>query len=151
MAVSEAQNGSDAPDPAAIQLAEASLHRCASTAFFQAFYRRLLVTDEVTRHKFDHTDFERQHKLLQHGLGLLFSYAKRRNPALLERIAVRHAKPDLDVAPSAYPHFVESLLAAVREFDPSADPTVEDAWRRAMAPGITFMAMRYAPSAPGGD
>lgn len=131
-----------------IQVAEESLRRCASEAFFQAFYKRLLQSDAATRAKFAQTDFERQNKLLQHGLGLLFAFAKRRNPALLERIAARHAVDDLDIAPRYYAHFTESLVAAVREFDPACTKAVEEAWLQAMAPGIAFMAAQHrAPGA----
>ena len=137
----------DALLPETIQLAEESLRRCAGDAFFQAFYRRLLAVDAATREKFSHTDFSRQNKVLQHGLGLLFTYAKHGNPALLERIAVRHDQRDLDVAPSYYPHFVESLLHTVREFDPKFDAAVEDAWKRSVAPGIDFIIDRYVPPA----
>lgn len=134
---------SDVLSAETIQIAEESLSRCASEAFFQAFYKRLLQSDAATRAKFAHTDFDRQNKLLQHGLGLLFTFAKRRNPALLERIATRHAKGDLDVAPPYYAHFTESLVAAVREFDPQCSAEVEDAWQRAVAPGIAFMAAQH--------
>lgn len=140
----------DALPPETIQLAEESLRRCAGDAFFQAFYRRLLSVDAATREKFSHTDFSRQNKVLQHGLGLLFTYAKRGNPALLERIAARHDQNDLAVAPSYYPHFVESLLNSVREFDPEFSAAVEDAWKRSMAPGIDFIIDRYVPPAVDG-
>lgn len=137
---------SDAPSLATIQLAEESFRRCASEAFFLAFYRRMLA-DEATRQKFEHTDFERQVKLIQHGLGLLFSFAKRKNPALLERIAVRHGKQDLDIRPDEYPHFIESMLGAIREFDPQCSAEVEEAWRQSLTPGILFMTTRYDPQA----
>lgn len=126
-----------------IQLAEESLRRCASEQFFQAFYKRLLQSDAATRAKFAHTDFDRQNKLLQHGLGLLFTFAKHRNPVLLERIATRHNKQDLDIPPAQYAHFEESLLQTVREFDPEWGPALEDAWHRAIAPGIAFMAAQH--------
>jgi hemoglobin-like flavoprotein len=140
----------DALPTETIQLAEESLRRCAGDAFFQAFYRRLLSVDAATRDKFAQTDFSRQNKVLQHGLGLLFTYAKHGNPALLDRIATRHDQRDLDIAPSYYPHFVESLLHSVREFDPQLSPEVEDAWKRSMAPGIAFIVDRYVPPSAGG-
>lgn len=140
----------DALPTETIQLAEESLRRCAGDAFFQAFYRRLLSVDAATREKFAQTDFSRQNKVLQHGLGLLFTYAKHGNPALLDRIAARHDQRDLDVAPSYYPHFVESLLHSVQEFDPKFSAEVADAWKRSMSPGIAFIAERYvAPAADG--
>ncbi len=126
-----------------VQIAEDSYHRCGHEAFFHAFYRRLLGSDETIRRKFGRTDFEKQNKLLQHGLGLLFIYAKRGNPALLERIATRHGPQDVDVPPTLYPLFVDSLVATVREFDTLCSPEVEQAWRAAVAPGIAFMCAQY--------
>lgn len=140
----------DALPTETIQLAEESLRRCAGDAFFQAFYRRLLSVDAATRDKFAKTDFSRQNKVLQHGLGLLFTYAKHGNPALLDRIATRHDQRDLDIAPSYYPHFVESLLHTVREFDPKFDAATEDAWKRSVAPGIGFIVDHYVPPTSGG-
>lgn len=129
--------------PETVQIAEESYHRCGHATFFHAFYRRLLGADEAIRRKFARTDFEKQNKLLQHGLGLLFIYAKRGNPALLERIAARHGPDDVDVPPDLYPVFVDCLIATVREFDSLCSPEVEQAWRSALAPGIAFMSARY--------
>ncbi len=133
--------------PETVQIAEESYRRCGHEAFFHSFYRRLLGSDESIRSKFARTDFERQNKLLQHGLGLLFIYAKRGNPSLLERIATRHGPGDVDVAPSLYPLFVDSLVATVKEFDTLCSPEVEQAWRQALAPGIAFMCAHYTKHA----
>lgn len=130
-----------------VQIAEESYRRCQSEAFFQAFYRRLLDTDERTRAKFAHTDFDRQNRLLAHGIGLLFIFARRQNPVLLARIADRHAAHDLDIPPGLYPHFEESLVATAREHDPEWTPEVEGAWRVAIAPGMEFMKGRYRATA----
>ena len=130
-----------------VEIAQESYRRCQREEFFQGFYKRLLASHHSIPPMFAKTDFERQNKLLQHGLGLLLNYARRPNPTLLERLAVRHAKGDLDVAPTLYPNFVESLIATVREFDPQCDPKVEQAWRAALAPGIGFMTSLY--DAPG--
>lgn len=129
-----------------VQIAEESYRRCQSEAFFQSFYRRLLDTDAETRAKFAHTDFDRQNRLLAHGIGLLFIFARRRNPVLLARIADRHSSHDLDIPPGLYPHFEESLLATAREYDPAWTPEVEAAWRTAIAPGMDFMKGRYRPA-----
>ena len=56
------------------------------------------------------TEFERQHRLLKHALGLLIIYAKHANPAMLERIALRHQ--EIGVIEDLYPSFVESLVLA---------------------------------------
>ncbi|HKI96272.1 MAG TPA: hypothetical protein VJ992_13370 [Gemmatimonadales bacterium] len=127
-----------------MELAQASLARCrAVPEFFPTFYELLLASTPEIPPLFAHTKFARQHKLLEHGLGLLLIYAKRPNPSLLERIAVRHARADLNVPAHLYPHFVVSLLAAVRRHDPQCGADVEEAWRTALKPGIEYMKSRY--------
>jgi len=135
--------------PEAVQIAEDSYRRCGQDHFFPAFYQRLLKSHPAIAPKFAKTDFQKQHKLLQHGIGLLLIFAKRQNPALLERIAGRHAPHDLDIGPELYPFFVDSLLATVRQFDPQVNAEVEDAWRQALAPGIAFLIAARTPSVPG--
>jgi len=124
--------------------AQDSYARCCDVpGFFDAFYRNLLGSSPEIPPMFAKTDFERQHKLLQHGLGVLLIYAKRKNPALLERVATRHSRKDVDVDPSLYRYFVESLIKAVRECDPKCSPEVEEAWKVAVEPGIEFMKAKY--------
>ncbi len=138
--------------PETVQLAEDSFHRCEQEAFFHAFYDRLLGTDDTIRRKFARTDFAQQTKQLQHGLGLLFIYAKRGNPVLIDRIAARHGPSDVDAPPTMYPLFLDTLLATVKEFDTQCSPDVERAWRQALAPGLAYMCDYYvshaAPPAP---
>jgi hemoglobin-like flavoprotein len=132
-----------------IEIAEASYHRCAEQpAFFRTFYDLLLASDPRIPPKFARTDFERQGRLLKHALGLLIIYAKRPNPALLERIALRHSRNGVDVPPDQYPHFVSALEQALAKHDPEYRPDVGAAWRSALAPGIAYMQSRYGDTAP---
>jgi hemoglobin-like flavoprotein len=136
--------------PETVQLAEESYRRCAKEAFFQAFYKRFVASDPAIPPKFANTDFERQHKLLQHGIGLLFVYARRRNPVILDRISDRHGPADLNIEPRLYAFFTESLLATVQEFDPQYTPEIGQAWREAMEPGTRFMTARFDRASGGG-
>jgi hemoglobin-like flavoprotein len=127
-----------------VEIAEASYHRCADNpAFYTLLYERLLASDPRIPPMFAETRFERQNKLLKHSLGVLIIYAKRPNPALLERIAVRHSRADVGVPPDLYPCFVESLVHAVAEHDPEYTPEVAAAWRQVVIPGIEYMTSRY--------
>jgi hemoglobin-like flavoprotein len=127
-----------------IEIAEASYRRCAENpAFYEAFYEHLLASDPRIPPKFANTDFDRQHRLLKHGLGLLIIYAKRPNPSLIERIALRHSKHDGDVPPELYPLFGDALEQAVADHDPEFSPEVAKAWRTALAPGMAYMQSRY--------
>jgi len=89
---------------------------------------------------FASTEFERQHRLLKHALGLLIIYAKRANPALLDRIADRHV--EVGVTDDLYPLFVESLVRTVAEHDPEYTQALGDAWRVALEPGLEYMRAR---------
>lgn len=126
------------------QIADASYRRCADNpAFYRAFYEHLLACDPGIPEMFAHTDFERQHRLLKHGLGLLIIYAKRPNPALIERLALRHSRGDVDVPPGMYRHFNAALEHALQAHDPQFSPAVAAAWRETLAPGMAYMQSRY--------
>ena len=124
----------------AVATATSSYERCQQAGgFFPTFYEQLLASDPSIPPMFAKTEFPKQHKLLQHGLGLLLSFARRRNPGLLERLANRHGPADLDIPRVLYPKFVFSLLEAVRIHDRQWGPDVEAAWRTAVEPGLRFM------------
>lgn len=123
-----------------LELAQGSYTRCQETPdFFRAFYDRFLQSSPEIPPYFAHTRFDRQHRLLLHGISLLLIYARRPNPHLLQRIVERHGPDDLNIPARLYPHFVDSFLLTVRDHDPQYDPSVEAAWRAALAPGIAFM------------
>ncbi len=123
-----------------LERAQASYARCQrAPEFFRAFYNRFLASDPAIPAAFAHTRFDKQDKLLQHGISLLLIYARRPNPNLLERLAQRHGSGGLDVSPRLYGVFMESLLNTVHEFDPEYDTDLAAAWRAALAPGIAFL------------
>lgn len=132
-------------DPA-YEVAQHSYARCVRhPEFFAILYDALLASDPRIPPMFENTAFPRQHKLLQHGLGLILSYSKSPDDALLERIAARHSREGIDVPPDMYDHFVASLLKAVEQTDPRFDADVRVAWLEAATPGLDFMKSRYRP------
>lgn len=123
-----------------VELASASYARCQKAPeFFRAFYNRFLASDPTVAPYFATTSFDKQEKLLQHGLSMLLIHARRSNPNLLTRLVDRHGPGDLNIPARLYPIFLESLLATVQEFDPSCDPAVLEAWRVALRPGMALM------------
>jgi hemoglobin-like flavoprotein len=123
-----------------LELAEASYARCVqSPGFFRSFYDRFLASDPAIPPYFAATRFDRQDKLLQHGVSLLLIYAKRPNPSLLDRIAERHGPKGLSIPPALFPPFIESFIDTVREFDPEFNAGIEAAWRAAIAPGAAYI------------
>jgi hemoglobin-like flavoprotein len=123
-----------------VELANSSYLRCQKAPeFFRAFYDRFLASDPAIPPYFAATRFDRQEKLLQHGLSMLLIHARRANPNLLNRLVERHGPGELNIPARLYPLFVESLLATVQHYDHACTPLVLEAWRAALAPGIALM------------
>ncbi len=129
-----------------MQVAKASYDRCCRLAgFFDAFYENFFRNCPQAVPMFAKTDFERQHKLLRHAIGLLLIFPAQPEGeiALLHRIAKRHSRRDLNVDPALYGPFVDSLMDTVREHDPEFTPQVETAWRATVAKGVAYMQSKY--------
>ena len=134
-------------DAATAEMAKASYERCcAAPEYFAAFYRNFFEASPGTELMFANTDFELQHKLLRHALQLLLLFSTKSEEEakhLLRRVAERHSRTDLDIDPTLYPGFVDSLVKTSEEFDPQFTPEVEHAWRDTLAPGIAYMINKY--------
>ena len=133
-------------DSTARELASASYQRCCeSPEFFAAFYRTFFRACPAAAPRFAATDFERQHKLLRHAVGVLLIFPKEpeAEPTVLTRIAERHSRRDLAVPPALYAPFVDSLIATVGQHDPAFTPEIERAWRSTVEKGVAYMTSRY--------
>lgn len=127
-------------------MARESYDRCCREAdFWPAFYRNFLAAAPQAKPLFAKTDFPRQHKLLQHAVGLLLTFPNQpaSEPTILTRLAARHSRRDLNIDPAFYGPFVESLLETVSQFDPEFSPVVEGAWRATVALGVDYMKGKY--------
>jgi hemoglobin-like flavoprotein len=129
-----------------VDVAKESYDRCcAAPEFFASFYDQFFAACPIAKPMFARTDFQRQHKLLRHAIGLLFTYARHpeAGPDLLARVAERHSRADLEVDPALYPIFLDSLIETARRFDPEFTDATAAAWRQATAKGIAYMQSRY--------
>ena len=124
---------------AQLDLAQASYARCQlAPEFFRSFYDRFLASDPAIPSFFAETRFDRQDKLLQHGISLLLIYARsgRTRACSTGSPNAIGAAGGLAVPARLFSPFLESFLATVEEFDPDASAETEAAWRAALAPGI---------------
>jgi len=126
----------------------ASLKRClASTRFLADFYDGFIASSEDVRRKFEHTDFERQTRMVADSLYMMAVAAQTGKDSVawaeMSRLADRHGGNDLAIRPELYDRWLECLLAAVRSHDPQFSPEVEANWRRTLGPGIDYMRSRY--------
>jgi hemoglobin-like flavoprotein len=126
----------------------ASLKRCLRTPdFLHDFYELFMASDEEIRRKFRDTEFPRQTRMLADSLYLMAVAVESKDHAVawkeLDRLAERHARTGLDIAPRHYQTWLDCLLAAARKHDPEFAPETEGAWRRSLAPGIERLKSRY--------
>ncbi len=125
-----------------------SYGRCLRTHddFIGNFYEKLLARDDRIRSMFTGTDWDKQQKALRRGISMMISYSA--SPGLVKKqlseIARVHSrKGHAPVDPSLYPHWIESLMDAVRECDPKHSGDLEKRWREAIQPGIDFIIEHY--------
>ncbi len=118
---------------------------CQAPDFFPGFYGNFFKLCPEAEPMFAETDFERQHKLLRHAIGLLLSFPDQplKEPTILSRLAERHGHRDLKIRAELYGPFVDALLMSIRQHDPEFTPAVERAWRSALAPGVAYMQSKY--------
>lgn len=133
-------------DVKVIAMARASYERAVrAPSFFEDFYTEFFRRCPEAEPRFAETDFIRQHRLIRHAIGLLVNYPGRadESPNILERIAERHSRSDLDVPGHMYDPFVDALIAVVAKHDADFSDAVATAWRRTLAPGIEYMRSKY--------
>jgi hemoglobin-like flavoprotein len=134
-------------DHAILEQFEDSLRRCnADPDFLDRFYARFLGSSPKVREKFRGTDFTRQKRMLQASLQLLLVAAQddgERPTPYLDEVAARHSASEMAIGAELYDLWLDSLLATVREADPSWSPEVEGAWESVMTVGIAYLVSRF--------
>lgn len=126
-----------------------SLGRCIEGGkFLDRFYELFVAASPEVREKFKNTDLEKQKHALKASFYLLFmaSEGKEDGMANLDRIALRHSKSQLDIAPHLYWMWRDCLIQAVRECDPEFNMHVEKAWIKIANVGIDYLTDRYYAS-----
>jgi len=124
-----------------------SYERCLrQPGFLERFYEIFMASSEEVAAKFARTDFTRQRRLLKWSLYMLMCAASTPLPEVtthLERISEVHSRGHMDIKPEFYDLWLDSLLQAVREFDPMLNEDIEAAWRQVLDYGIQFMKSKY--------
>ena len=113
----------------AYMIAHDSYERCFKVPDFVAnLYGKPLCRDPAVTALFAQAEFPKQHQLLQHGIGLSLTYAKRADDELLGLVAARHSSAGIDISRGMYP---------------ACDTTVSEAWQEALCSGVEFTKRRY--------
>lgn len=112
--------------------------------FFEAFYRRFLLSSPEVRMLFRNTDMSAQRSMLKKSFYSLISfYASGAVDDVLRKTAYLHSAEQLNIKPHLYDLWLECLIDTVRDFDPEFEDDVELAWRLILSPGITYMKFGY--------
>lgn len=128
-----------------IELFNDSFERCnAHPDFLKRFYDIFLSSSPEIAEKFKNTDFKKQRRLLKSSLYLLLFAAEGKPEGIthLQRIAELHGPTNLNIAAYMYDIWMDSLLKAVKEFDPGYSPAVDKAWRNALSAGFDYLKQR---------
>ncbi|MDI9244150.1 globin [Marinobacter sp. CHS3-4] len=112
--------------------------------FFDAFYRRFLLSSQEVRMLFRNTDMAVQKRMLKKSFFSLVSfYASGAIDDVLRKTAYLHSAEQLNIKPHLYDLWLECLIDTVSDFDPEFEDDVELAWRLILSPGITYMKFGY--------
>lgn len=115
---------------------QASYGRCLrDKEFISRFYELLLARDPGIQRMFQNTNWGQQQRALRRGISIALTYAS--GSAIVERsmneMAEVHSRAGrAPVDPMLYVHWRESLLEAIKAFDPKMNSALHEQWGRAL-------------------
>ncbi len=90
--------------------------------FLDAFYKNFLASSPEIAKRFEHTSFDALERMLSISLVHVAKYYQMRQPdPLLQVLAARRSRADLDINPEWYDHWVAALIQTVEVYDPEFD------------------------------
>ena len=130
------------------EIFRASLKRClADNSFLHSFYDLFIASSPEVREKFKSTEFPRQTRVLADSLYVMAVASESQEDSIawkeLDRLAERHSRKGLDIRSDFYDAWLDCLVKAASQYDSDFSPGIEDAWRKALAPGIERLRSRY--------
>jgi hemoglobin-like flavoprotein len=123
-----------------------SFGRCCKTnGFFDSFYSILKGSHPDIAIMFAETNFTRQNELLRVMLGtlLMFDHGGDAAKQVVAEVRKSHGRHRLNVRPELYDHWIDSLMQACAKHDPEFGEGLEDAWRKVLAKGISYIKSGY--------
>lgn len=124
----------------------ASLERCErDEGFIPSFYARFVSSSDLVKHKFRHTNFERQNEMLMKSLKLVAGVTCNEIDALAElrARAESHDRAHMNIKPDLYEFWQTALVAVASETDAEWDEDVERAWNSILDSVVKHMVKLY--------
>ena len=109
------------------------------------FYNNFLSGSTEIAKKFADTDFEKQHRLLRHGINLMIMYADGQlaGESGLQRIKESHSQNKYDIDPHFYEQWKRSLIAAIAKHDHKFNDDLKEEWYHVLNTGIEYIKSGY--------
>lgn len=122
-----------------------SYQRCTQDfSFLHDFYLNFINASPDIERQFAGTDIDHQVIMLRGSLELMLGKIKpTAERADLEKMAHLHSRKGVGIPPKLYDCWLESLILTIRNYDDAFDQELENAWRKALEPGITYMKSSY--------
>lgn len=125
---------------------EKSFGRCTvNPKFLDRFYEIFLASNPSIGPMFAKTEFTKQKAALRGGLTMILMHSQGNSVGTkaLDKIADSHSKKKLNISPTLYPFWVNSLIQTIREFDSELTPALEAEWRKVLEAGANYIAAGY--------
>ena len=129
----------------AAELFNDSYLRCMKNpAFMDTFYTLFLDSSPEVREKFEHTDFDRQKRMLAESLlQLMLARTGLHSEILLDKVAEIHSSRGHDIKPHLYKLWRSCMLETVEKCDPRFNEEIREAWEATLNAGIVYMISKY--------
>jgi hemoglobin-like flavoprotein len=109
------------------------------------FYEIFLNSNSDIATMFKNTDFFQQKLLLRQGINcmIMFTEGVFAGNFCLEEIKISHNKKHINIHPSYYPYWKNSLLSALEKYDSQFDEELRLLWIETIDKGVKFIANGY--------
>ncbi len=108
--------------------------------FISRFYDIFVGKSDEVAKLFGDTNMSAQKTMLHDSLHYMVEFfTSAKTGPHMESIARIHGRRELGISDEMYDLWLESLMEALKEFDPEFNDQVELAWRLVLSPGITYM------------
>ena len=129
-----------------VENVEKSYGRCSvNPQFLDRFYEIFLASNSSIAPMFKTTNMAQQKALLRQGITMVLMHNKGNSfgTRALDRIGESHNKKKLNINPSMYPFWINSLVSALKECDPEMTPALESEWRKILEAGTAYIAGKW--------
>ena len=121
-----------------------SANKIDGKTFLDYFYKLFIESSDDIKKLFKNTDFEKQTTVLRKSISeLVRFYSEKKINDHLKNLGKSHSRGYMNIHPKFYDLWQETLLKAVKEYDPQYSMKVELAWHVILAPGIAYMKYSY--------